>query len=93
MSAPAASRRPSVLARWGMIGLLAVGIASHNSIAAWQESHSFMINASESLPNWAFFVRAGKEPVKGDYVFFLSRPLVISSTATSDRIRARSASK
>jgi len=71
MSAPAASRRPSVLARWGMIGLLAVGIASHNSIAAWQESHSFMINASESLPNWAFFVRAGKEPVKGDYVFFV----------------------
>ena len=71
MSAPAASRRPSVSRPLGDDRPASqLGSPRHNSIAAWQESHSFMINASESLPNWAFFVRAGKEPVKGDYVFF-----------------------
>lgn len=74
MSAAPSSRRPSVVARWAMIGVLAAGIASHNAIAAWQESHSFMINASDSLPNWAFFVSAGKQPAKGDYVFFVPPP-------------------
>jgi conjugal transfer pilin signal peptidase TrbI len=57
-----------------MVGLLGAAIASHNALAAWQESHSFMINASESLPNWAFYVSAGKEPDKGDYVFFVPPP-------------------
>ena len=71
MSVAVHSRRPSVLARWAMVGVLAMGIVGYNSIAAWQQSHSFMINASASLPNWAFFVRAGKEPREGDYVFFV----------------------
>ena len=29
-----------------------------------------MVNASESLPNWAFFVTDNKAPGKGQYVFF-----------------------
>lgn len=71
MTAQSQIRAPSVLARWTLIGVLATGIASYNAIAAWQQSHSFMINASESLPNWAFFVSAGKTPRHGDYVFFV----------------------
>lgn len=72
--ATGASRRRLLLARWALIGLLGAGIASYNAIADWQQSHSFMINASASLPFWAFFVRAGKEPRKGDYVFFVPPP-------------------
>lgn len=45
-------------------------MASYNSLTAWQESHAFMVNASESLPNWAFFVSENKVPAKGEYVFF-----------------------
>lgn len=74
MTAGVSAKRPSVLARWAMVGVFGVGIASYNAIAAWQESHSFMINASASLPNWAFFVRANKTPVMGDYVFFVPPP-------------------
>jgi len=70
----ASGRRPSVLARWAMVGLLGAAIASHNAIAGWREGHSFMINTSQSLPNWAFFVSAGKQPAKGDYVFFVPPP-------------------
>jgi conjugal transfer pilin signal peptidase TrbI len=29
-----------------------------------------MINTSDSLPNWAFFVHKNKNPVRGDLVFF-----------------------
>jgi conjugal transfer pilin signal peptidase TrbI len=29
-----------------------------------------MINESESLPNWAFLVEAGRFPARGDYVIF-----------------------
>ena len=45
-------------------------MASYNSLSAWQRSHAFMVNASESLPNWAFFVTDDKAPSKGGYVFF-----------------------
>ena len=67
---PRTPKRASRLTQWSAVGLLAVVMASYNSLSAWQESHSFMVNASESLPNWAFFVRANKIPQKGEYVFF-----------------------
>lgn len=33
-----------------------------------------LINASESLPNWAFTVHRNKAPVRGDYLFFVPPP-------------------
>ena len=67
--------RKALIARrvrqWGAVALLATGWAGYNALSAWQQSHAFMINASESLPNWAFFVARDKAPAKGDYVFFV----------------------
>ena len=67
--------RKALIARrvrqWSAVALLASAWAGYNALGAWQQSHAFMINASESLPNWAFFVARGKTPAKGDYVFFV----------------------
>ena len=57
--------------QWGAVGALAVLMASYNMISGWQQAHAFMINASDSLPNWAFFVERNKAPRRGDYVFFV----------------------
>lgn len=64
------SIRRTRLRQWLSLGLAGVAVAGYNAIASWQSSHAFMINASESLPHWAFFVTEGKAPVRGQYVFF-----------------------
>lgn len=50
--------------------LLAVLILTLSSIAAWQRQHGFVINVTDSLPNWAFWIDRTRPPVRGDYVFF-----------------------
>lgn len=39
-------------------------------LAAWRDTHGLLINASNSLPNWAFLLDRTKEPVRGDIIFF-----------------------
>ncbi len=56
--------------RWAAIGLLAVGWAWHSALASWGDEHGLLINVSESLPNWAFFVEKSAAPKRGDYVVF-----------------------
>ena len=70
VSVAPAGRREKRIRQWGAVALAAVLMASYNSLTAWQESHAFMVNASKSLPNWAFFVSENKVPAKGEYVFF-----------------------
>ena len=68
-----AARKALIVKRvrqWSAVALLGIVWGGYNSIAAWRETHAFMINASESLPNWAFFIQRGRVPAKGDYVFF-----------------------
>ena len=64
------SRRKVRLRQWVAIALLGIGMVFYNAILQWQQNHAFMINASESLPNWAFLVQGNKAPAKGQYVFF-----------------------
>ncbi|HUD90321.1 S26 family signal peptidase [Sphingobium sp.] len=40
------------------------------SLSHWSATHALMINESESLPNWAFVVEAGRFPKRGEYVVF-----------------------
>ena len=40
------------------------------SLADWRDHHAFLINATQSLPNWAFLIDRGVEPKRGDYVCF-----------------------
>lgn len=58
------------LRQWLAVAGLAAVLAGHGTLADWQRNHAFMVNASESLPNWAFFVAADKAPGRGEYVFF-----------------------
>jgi conjugal transfer pilin signal peptidase TrbI len=50
-----------------LVGALAVGF---NALREWHDTHALFINASESLPNWAFLVETGKFPARGEYVAF-----------------------
>ena len=49
--------------------LFGIGTAV-TSLQQWSETHAFMINATDSLPNWAFLVESGRFPDHGDYVIF-----------------------
>lgn len=60
--------------------LLAALILTLSSIAAWQRQHGLVINVSDSLPNWAFWIDRTRPPVRGDYVFFrVARTPVIAA--------------
>lgn len=49
--------------------MFAIGTAV-TSLQKWSETHAFMVNATDSLPNWAFLVETGRFPARGDYVIF-----------------------
>ena len=70
MVAPEASRRLSFKGRFYLLGGFFLALLAVGSLRAWSESHAFMINASDSLPNWAFVVDGGRFPERGDYVIF-----------------------
>lgn len=53
-----------------IILVLAVVWQGYTSLSRWSEQHAFMINLSESLPNWGLFVESGRFPERGEYVVF-----------------------
>jgi conjugal transfer pilin signal peptidase TrbI len=55
---------------WLLLGFAIIGSVGFGAIANWRDSHVLLINASDSLPNWAFLIRRHQLPVRGDYVFF-----------------------
>ena len=55
---------------WLLLGVVIVGSVGFGAIASWRDSHVLLINASDSLPNWAFMIRRHQLPTRGDYVFF-----------------------
>jgi conjugal transfer pilin signal peptidase TrbI len=67
---PASARSMSRLPRWRTLAALGVAGLCWGAIHEWSQAHAFMINASESLPNWAFFVEKHVMPTRGQYVFF-----------------------
>ncbi|MEE4208879.1 MAG: S26 family signal peptidase [Parvularcula sp.] len=52
------------------IAVLCAIAAGLTSLASWRDTHALMINATDSLPNWAFFVETGQFPKRGEYVVF-----------------------
>jgi len=57
-------RRPSLLT-----GIVALPFA-WAPIAAFGEDHAFLINASPSLPNWAFWLDKSAPIARGSLIFF-----------------------
>ncbi|WP_062343237.1 S26 family signal peptidase [Novosphingobium sp. CCH12-A3] len=50
--------------------LLAMSCIVLGALSDWCSHHVLLINASQSLPNWAFLVERGRFPSRGDYVAF-----------------------
>ena len=67
--APATESRRQ-LHRWLAIGGLACLLAGSSALAAWRDDHAILINTTESLPNWAFFIDKARTPSRGDFVVF-----------------------
>jgi conjugal transfer pilin signal peptidase TrbI len=65
-----APRKHSVRKRLIMMAVLGAAGIGLTGIAQWKEHHAILINASESLPNWAFLVETGKFPQRGEFVIF-----------------------
>lgn len=71
--APGARPRFWTLARrqlWLLYAVAGVVLLAHGRIATWRDNHAFLINATDSLPNWAFIIENDRTPAKGEYVFF-----------------------
>ncbi|WP_176599145.1 S26 family signal peptidase [Sphingobium sp. 15-1] len=67
--APALRRRPHKRL-WVMLGVGLLGWAAYGAIRDWRDRHAFLINRTDSLPNWAFLIHRSQLPARGDYVFF-----------------------
>lgn len=67
--APARGWRPN-RRLWILFGSFVAGSVTLGAIDDWRDEHLFLINTSDSLPNWAFLIRRGQLPARGDYVFF-----------------------
>ena len=57
-------KRPLVLAMLAAIPLL------YAPIAKFSDNHALLINASPSLPNWAFWLDKNFTPSRGALIFF-----------------------
>lgn len=55
---------------WALLGAGGVATVGLSAVSAWRDSHIFLVNASDSLPNWAFLIRRGEMPARGDFFFF-----------------------
>lgn len=55
---------------WGTLAVAVVGTLGFSAISTWQDGHIILINTTNSLPNWAFFIERHKFPARGSYVFF-----------------------
>lgn len=56
--------------RYTFFACAAAAWLAYGSISAWRDRHAFIINVTDSLPNWAFMVERGRWPAKGEIVVF-----------------------
>jgi conjugal transfer pilin signal peptidase TrbI len=56
--------------RWLAIAVLAGMLAGSSALAAWRDQHGLVINTTDSLPHWAFWIDRAREPQRGDFVVF-----------------------
>lgn len=56
--------------RWLAIAALAAALGGTSSLAHWRDDHAILINTTQSLPNWAFWIDRHRQPQRGDFVVF-----------------------
>lgn len=72
--------------RWiGCFGAAFFLLALQN-LSQWRDRHAFMINVSESLPNFALWVKLGVVPKKGEVIIFEAPPTKMLKVHFSDPV-------
>ena len=75
----AATRRLGNRLLWSALAL-GLGITAIDALDRFHRDHALMLNRTQSLPNWAFYMTKNAYPKRGDYVSFAPpvTPLVAS---------------
>lgn len=55
---------------WAILAFSVLSWAVLTAISQWRDNHAFLINTTDSLPNWAFIIHRNRVPVRDEYVFF-----------------------
>ena len=81
-SAPAPARFWTETRRrvYGVVAVFAIGMSVYTALGEWRENHSFFINETESLPNWAFVLDNKHFPARDQLILFRAplTPLVVA---------------
>lgn len=59
---------------WLCVGLAAATWSVLNGLVWWRETHALLINATDSLPHWAFLLEKKRPASAGDLIFFRPPP-------------------
>lgn len=81
----APTARVNYVKRWLAIGALAAMLAASSSLVSWRDEHALLINTTQSLPNWAFWIDKHRVPQRGDFVVFSApqTPLITAHFGSS----------
>ena len=60
--------------RYLVCAAVGIGLVSLSQLARWSDDHALLVNATTSLPNWAFMIDRQRVPVRGDFIFFEPPP-------------------
>ena len=60
--------------RYLVYAAVGIGLVSLGELARWSDDHALLVNATTSLPNWAFLIDRKGMPARGDFVFFAPPP-------------------
>ena len=53
---------------------IGIGLLSLGELARWSDDHALLVNATSSLPNWAFLIDKRRQAERGDLIFFEPPP-------------------
>lgn len=67
---PEAAERACAKRRWLAIGVVGLTLTTGSVVADWRDDHAILINTTQSMPEWAFFIDRGRMPRRGDLVVF-----------------------
>lgn len=67
---PLVLTRPRLWPRLALLAGLGAGALALSTLDHFGKTHAFMLNASPSLPDWAFWLETGHMPRRGEIVVF-----------------------
>jgi len=56
--------------RFALLGFAGAAAFALSALSSWRDNHAVLVNASTSLPNWAFLLDRTRAPQRGDTIMF-----------------------